>query len=106
MSVINSDMLDAVGVDELTGICTLAIIDDLDWKDENAHLGLLQDKLNAYLALLETGGIYEVYPDAEGRHFEIRIYFQNEIPRIAVELLTKAAAVILSAGFLLIWKVV
>lgn len=36
---------------------TLTIVDDLDWNEENEHLLLLQEKLNAYLAFVESGDI-------------------------------------------------
>ena len=47
--------------------------DHLDWKDPQAHLLLIQEKLNAYIAFVESGQIYEMEEPAVGRSAKITI---------------------------------
>lgn len=35
------------------------VCDHIDGSDEDAHLSLLQDKLNTYLAFIESGEVFE-----------------------------------------------
>jgi uncharacterized protein DUF6572 len=67
MSIDQSNKIDAIGVEKVSGKVVLTIADHLDWVDEQAHLLALQDKLNAYLRFVESGELLKVYPDAAGR---------------------------------------
>ncbi|MNR84367.1 hypothetical protein D3C72_151660 [compost metagenome] len=71
MTVEQSELIDSVSLDQAGGLCTLLIIDDLVWDD--AHLQLLQSKLNSYLLYIESGEIYLQYPAAQGLDFAIEI---------------------------------
>ena len=37
---------------------------------------VLQNKINAYLEVIESGQIYESYPDAQDKYFQIGIAFK------------------------------
>lgn len=50
----------------------LVIVDDRKWNDWE-HLLALQDKLNNYLAFIESGEIYTARPEARGLAIEICI---------------------------------
>lgn len=41
--------------------------------DDTEHISLLQAKLNSYLRFVESGEIYQSYPNAEGRQILIDI---------------------------------
>ena len=60
-------MIDVIGIDRQTGQVVLTISDHLDWSDSIAHQKILQEKLNRYLAFVESGEIMESYPDAKDR---------------------------------------
>ncbi len=60
MTVEQTELIDSVSLDQAGAICTLGILDDLSWDD--AHLQLLQDKLNTYLRFIESGEIFVQYP--------------------------------------------
>ena len=62
MSVIDTNKVDAMGVSAQSGELCMLITDHLDWEDEYTHLRLLQDKINAYLAYLESGQWKNRYP--------------------------------------------
>lgn len=105
MSIENVKEIDAIGIDNTTGYATLAIIDSTDWQDEHQHLVLLQEKINIYLSFIESGEIYESYPNAKGRDVEIKIYFKNNITNNCEQFLAQAADVIKGAGFVLNYEI-
>ena len=68
MSIDQTNVVDAIGVDNATGDVVLTIADHLEWTgSDNEHLLLLQEKLNTYLSFVESGELLEAYPDAKGR---------------------------------------
>lgn len=54
----------------------LTISDHLDWDNEQGHLRTLQEKLNLYLAFIESGELLVKYPQAAGRHRRIDVVFR------------------------------
>lgn len=64
MSVENPNVIDIIHTDKDGGHVTLTVTDHLEWGD-GEHLLKLQDKLNKYLAFVESGEIFEKYPGAE-----------------------------------------
>ncbi|MGE5329368.1 MAG: DUF6572 domain-containing protein [Deltaproteobacteria bacterium] len=105
MSLEKINEVDAIGIDNQTEAVVLSIIDDLDWEEEKNHLILLQEKINVYLSFIESGEIFEVYPDAKDRNIEIKIFTGYEFPEIGIEFLNKALEIVEEAGFKLSWKV-
>ena len=67
MSVEESGVVDAVGIETASGKIVLTISDHLDWSDADDHEFKLQEKLNAYLRFVESEEIFESYPKARGR---------------------------------------
>ena len=54
MSVENSQVIDAISINP-QDVVVLTISDHLEWDEENEHLLLLQNKINAYLGVIESG---------------------------------------------------
>ncbi len=91
-------MVDFVGIRGSDGRCTLTVSDHLAW-DDPAHLTQLQDKLNDYLAFIESGEIYQKFPDARGREIEIQVFCKHMPPSDdALPFLDHAAKKIRGAG--------
>lgn len=105
MSVSETSVVDAIGVEEATGVVVLTVSDHLEWGDTGAHLATLQAKLNRYLAFLESGEILVSYPASQGRETRIDVVFQSDPPHDARAFLANAAATIRQAGFTLSWRV-
>jgi len=76
MSIEQTDVVDIISTDAVTGHVVLTISDHLDWSDSSAHQLLLQTKLNRYLAFVESGEIFESYPAAKGRPIKFKVVFQ------------------------------
>jgi len=85
----------------------LTVSDHLDWQDELAHLADLQEKVNRYLAFVESGEMVDRSPEAAGRAVRIDIAFKHPPPDHARQhFLEPAAATIHHAGMRLTWRVV
>lgn len=63
MSIEDQGSVDAIGIDQ-EGVVVRTLSDHLEWDD--GHLFLLQEKINTYLAFLESGEVFETYPDSKG----------------------------------------
>lgn len=72
MSIDQSKVVDFCGISKADGCCVLMISDDREWNDWE-HLLALQEKLNNYLAFIESGEIYAARPEARGLAIEICI---------------------------------
>lgn len=92
MGLDNSEVVDAVGTDTGDGGVVLSIIDSWDWEDHLGHLRALQDKLNAYFGFVESGQVYEDYPDAAGKALRIDIVSRYPIPVIGLDFLAQASS--------------
>jgi hypothetical protein len=93
MSLDNLEVVDAVGTEIENSAVVLTIVDSWDWQDQRSHLTALQAKLNTYFGFVESGQIYESYPDAKGKALRIDIVSKFAPPDIALKFLEKASAV-------------
>jgi hypothetical protein len=91
MALDKEDVVDAVGIERETGLVVLTIADSRDWDDEAKHLLALQAKLNAYFRFIETGQIWESYPNAAGKKLAIEVVSRFPIPQIGSDLLERAS---------------
>jgi hypothetical protein len=99
MSVDEPKIIDFTGVDKASGEVILTISDHLDWQDSSKHQSVLQEKINSYLAFIESGEIFESYPDSKGRPVAIKVIFKHKPDQGGRQFLVKAKEVIQSAGF-------
>lgn len=87
MSVENKNIIDVVSIDKNDN-AVLTISDHLEWDKENEHLLILQDKINVYLGAIESGELYEKYPNAKHKHIIISLaslHAPNEDGKIFLE---------------------
>jgi hypothetical protein len=99
MSVSETKTVDVIGIDKASGEVVLTISDHLDWEDVTAHLLQLQEKLNTYLAFIESGEMLESYPKSAGRRARIEIVAKYPLHPQGVEFIARSRAVIVEAGF-------
>lgn len=86
MSVENKEVIDFISIDRLNRVA-LTISDKLEWDNKQDHLLILQDKINAYLEIIENGQIYEIYPDAVNKNFVIQVAMKHRPNKKAKEFL-------------------
>ena len=97
MSVEDKQVIDLIGT-EKDGTVVLTITDHLEWSDNN-HLLTLQDKLNDYLAFIESGEIFESFSADKNSEIEISVVCKYEPSEEGLEFFTKCKEIINNAGF-------
>jgi len=99
MSVDQTNLVDAIGIDNSTGEVVLTITDHLDWTENGRkHLFLLQEKLNTYLSFVESGEILETYPNAKDRAVLIDIVGKYQLSEQAQAFYAQFAQIVEGAG--------
>ena len=78
-------------------VVVLTVSDHLEWDKE--HLLKLQEKINTYLSFIESGEIYESYPEATGKTIKIEIVCKHEPDSESVLFLLQCNEIIKQAGF-------
>jgi len=74
MSLDQSNVIDAFGIDQAAGRVVLIIRhDDATWDGSDSQLFLLQEKLNAYLSFALDGEMVAAYPHFAHRPLGLRI---------------------------------
>jgi hypothetical protein len=99
MSIEQTEVVDIIGTDRMTGHVVLTISDHLDWSDSTSHQLLLQTKLNRYLAFVESGEILQSCPGAKDKAIAFRVVFKFPPDEGGRAFLAKVRPIIESAGF-------
>ncbi len=94
MSVIEVNKIDGIGVSKNTNEVVLTISDHLDWEDVEYHLLSLQEKINHYIHFVESGQIFEVYPESRNRSLKIDIVSKYEYPDLGVDFVKRVAQIL------------
>lgn len=102
MSIDQTGVVDAIGVDDTTGQVVLTISDHLEW--DNEHLLLLQEKLNAYLSFVEGGELLDSYPDSKGREVLINVVCKYPPSESAKGFLNQVGGIVEGAGMKFSWR--
>lgn len=99
MSVDQKNVVDAIGIDNVTGDIVLTIADHLEWVgSDNEHLLLLQEKLNTYLRFVESGEILKTYPDAKDRTVLIDVVCKYPLNEQAQSFYSQVTQIVEDAG--------
>jgi hypothetical protein len=98
MSIEQTSVVDAIATDSV-GFVVLAISDHLGWADDPMrHMWLLQEKLNKYLAFVESGEIFGSYPHYRGQPIKIRVVAKHFLTDGAVDFYKKITPIVEGAG--------
>jgi hypothetical protein len=100
MTVEEARKVDFAALEPQSGDMRLIICDHLDWtENEGEHLILLQEKLNSYLAFIESGEIYTKLPNAIGKRIVIEVTGKFPLSDEARKFYRLAGGAIEDAGF-------
>lgn len=72
-----TNTIDGVALSKEDSKLILLLADGMDWHDETKHLLLLQEKLNNYIAYIESEQYVENYPDAKTIEIQIKFLFKE-----------------------------
>jgi hypothetical protein len=100
VSIEQSDVIDFVSIDQKDNL-VLTISDHLAWDEEMRHLFLLQEKINAYLRFLESGEVYEYYPDSRSKNVIIHVVCAHKLDQRSMEMFERFQEAVQGAGFTL-----
>lgn len=78
MSIIETEKVDGIGIDENGISLALLISDHLDWENEYVHLSQLQNKINAYISFIQNKQYEQIYPNNDFLNYQIEIHFLYE----------------------------
>jgi hypothetical protein len=98
MSIEEKQKIDFIGVRKTSGEVILSISDHLDWDAVLYHLATLQDKLNDYIEFIESGQIYDEYPNSKGKKLVIEIVSKEDYHIKGLEFLEKVMPIVNSIG--------
>ncbi|HIP76484.1 MAG TPA: hypothetical protein EYH12_05050 [Psychromonas hadalis] len=98
MSVVETDKIDAIGVDKEGQRVFLSIIDSLVWDAENVHLFTLQEKINSYLFFIESGELNKAFPDADSFSLVIELVLRYAPSDEAITFFDKTIQILLDKG--------
>lgn len=104
MSIEDTDVIDIISTEKSSGVVVVSTTDHLEWGDME-HLMKIQEKINSYLAFIESGEIYASYPKADGKKIGIEIIFKNAPDDQGVSFLNKCSEFVQNAGFRFEYKV-
>lgn len=104
MGLEQTNQIDHVGINRDTGNVILSIFDEFDWRDEGSHLRLLQEKLNTYLAYVETEQLYEGNPELRSKQVDIFVYARFPYSSEGDKFLGLASQAISEAGYGFMWN--
>jgi hypothetical protein len=106
VTVADPSKIDIVARRPDADVVRLVITDHLEWTAELEHLAMLQAKLNAYLAFVESGQLRTSYPDTAEKRVQIEILFVHEPTEHAQQhFLARAVDIVRGAGMELLWTV-
>ena len=103
MSVVETDVIDAIGLEKEAQRVFLSIIDALVWDAENVHLYTLQEKINTYLHFIESGELDKALPDGKGFDIAIELILKHMPSEQAVTFFDKTTQILLDKGIIFVF---
>lgn len=103
MSVVETDVIDAIGLDKAAQRVFLSIVDSLVWDAENVHLYTLQEKINTYLYFIESGELDRALPDGKGFDIAIELILKHMPSDQAITFFDKTTQILLDKGIIFVF---
>jgi hypothetical protein len=103
MSVVDTDVIDAIGLEKEAQRVFLSIIDSLVWDAENVHLYTLQEKINTYLYFIESGELEKALPDSKGFDIAIELILKHMPSDQAISFFDKTTQILLDKGIIFVF---
>lgn len=103
MSVVETDSIDAIGLDKEAKRVFLSIIDPLVWDDENVHLFTLQEKINTYLHFIESGELLKAMPESNDCDIAIELILKHMPSDEAITFFDKTMQILFDKGIVFVF---
>ncbi|UWP97184.1 hypothetical protein K3X48_15245 (plasmid) [Aliiroseovarius crassostreae] len=103
MTISETDTIDFVQVNASDQRVNLIVADHLPWEGigdaDDQHMYLLQEKLNSYLAYVETRQLYSDYPDVVGYDIKLQVYGKFDRSPKGVEFYARLRGFLEQSGY-------
>lgn len=103
MSIVDTDSIDAMGLDKEAKRLFLTIIDPLVWDDKNVHLFTLQEKINTYLHFIESGELLKAMPESKECDIAIELILKHMPTDEAITFFDKTMQILFDKGIVLVF---
>lgn len=77
LNIEKTDVIDALAASDDGSALIMVILDGMDWHDEHRHLILLQEKINNYIAYIESKQYTERYPSVTAIEINVKFLFKE-----------------------------
>jgi hypothetical protein len=103
MSVLETDIVDYVYLDEQALMPVIVVSDPLTWRppEDETHLDVLREKLNSQIAFVESGQIRSVWPGYAGGLVKVEVMARYPRTEAAEAFYNVAAGVMQKANMTL-----
>jgi hypothetical protein len=98
MTIEQTDVVDIAHIDRESGDVFLSFSDHLEWDEGGEHLLLLQNKINMYVHLVESGEMCDRFPHYAGRKVVIEVINKYPLDEEAILFFRLAQDAIRGAG--------
>lgn len=98
MGIDRSDVIDGLGISKADGKVVLSIADHQPWNDAGSHFSLIERKVRAYLAFIDSGQLIEELPVARGKAFRIELIHRHAPSPAAEKFLSAVQTQLRSIG--------
>jgi hypothetical protein len=101
MTIEQTDTVDIVAIKPGSDTVELVISDHLSWQELHSHCRLLQEKINTYLAFVESGQLFELEESAAHAVASVRIVLatMEPPPESAAPFLRQVEQALTDAGY-------
>ena len=99
MTIEQEKIIDLISTNKEKGYVTLTISDHLEWDEMGEKLLILQNKINSYLAFIESDEILEKYPEAKYKPIVIRLVSLEAPNEEGKKFIKMVTPIIEEAGF-------
>ena len=103
MSVENSRIIDYISSNENSIVLTIS--DHLEWDDQNEHIYILQEKINAYLMAIESGQLNRLFPSLNDKEVIISVMLKYKPNENGLVFLNNINKVLTNAGYCFSYRV-
>src|SRR5258708_1032618 len=84
-------------LEDQAGTVILSLTQPQPW-DEPTIMAKLQERLNGYASVIESGVLVKKFPHYIGRNFQIRVVFYHDLPEAAHQNLTQIEQALATKG--------
>jgi hypothetical protein len=81
MSVLDTNLVDYIYLESDGDVPVLVVNDPLSWRrpEEERHVKILREKLNAQIAFVETGQLVSVWPSYDGGPVRVQVVARHPL---------------------------